>query len=170
VVARDDGKHILICKGAVEEMSVVCTRYTVDGEIGQLDEDHFAVAKEETLALNSDGFRVVAVGYKEMDAPKATYTVTDEAELTLLGYIAFLDPPKENAARYWYHPCANGQTLLSDDRKKWRAHCPDVDAEAIQSKSVTGERWTQDSDPPLTSRMPTMIAPTGLNNIQSPCC
>jgi Mg2+-importing ATPase len=97
VVARDDGKHIFICKGAVEEMLAVCTRYTVDGEIGQLDEGHFAVAKEETVALNSDGFRVVAVAYKEMHEPKAAYSVDDEADLTLLGYIAFLDPPKESA-------------------------------------------------------------------------
>lgn len=97
VVAHDDGKHILICKGAVEEMFAVCSRYALDGETGQLDESHFAAAKEETVALNSDGFRVVAVAYKEMDVPKATYSVADEADLTLLGYIAFLDPPKESA-------------------------------------------------------------------------
>ncbi len=52
---------------------------------------------EQTIALNSDGFRVVAVAYKEMDKPQAVYSVADEADLTLLGYIAFLDPPKESA-------------------------------------------------------------------------
>ena len=92
-----DGKHILICKGAVEEIFAVCTRYDIDGEIGQLDKSHFAAAMEQTVALNSDGFRVVAVAYKEMDPLKLTYSVADEAELTLLGYIAFLDPPKESA-------------------------------------------------------------------------
>src|SRR5262249_49810287 len=65
VVSQLDGKHILICKGAVEEIFAVCTHYEVDGERGPLDESHFASAKEETLALNSDGFRVVAVAYKE---------------------------------------------------------------------------------------------------------
>ena len=49
------------------------------------------------MALNSDGFRVVAVAYKEMDPTKTTYSIADEADLTLLGYIAFLDPPKESA-------------------------------------------------------------------------
>jgi P-type Mg2+ transporter len=97
VVAREDGKHILICKGAVEEVFAVCTRYTDDGDTGQLDESHFEAAKKQTIALNSDGFRVVAVAFREMDPLKTTYSVADEADLTLLGYIAFLDPPKESA-------------------------------------------------------------------------
>jgi Mg2+-importing ATPase len=69
----------------------------VDGGTGQLDESHFEAAKQETILLNSDGFRVVAVAYKTIDPAKTTYTVTDESDLTLLGYIAFLDPPKESA-------------------------------------------------------------------------
>jgi Mg2+-importing ATPase len=97
VVARADGKHVLICKGAVEEIFAVCTRYAIDGETGQLDKSHFEAAMEQTIALNSDGFRVVAVAYKETDPSKTTYSIEDEADLTLLGYIAFLDPPKESA-------------------------------------------------------------------------
>ncbi len=97
VLARSDGKHILICKGAVEEIFAVCTRYTIDGETGDLDASHFETAKEETIALNSDGFRVVAVAYKELDSSRTDYTLDDEADLTLLGYIAFLDPPKDSA-------------------------------------------------------------------------
>ena len=53
--------------------------------------------RRRRVALNSDGFRVVAVAYKEMDPSKTTYSVADETDLTLLGYIAFLDPPKESA-------------------------------------------------------------------------
>jgi Mg2+-importing ATPase len=97
VVAREDGKHLLICKGAVEEIFAVCTKYCLGAEVGRLDESHFETAKQETIALNSDGFRVVAVAYKEMDPSKTTYSIEDEADLTLLGYIAFLDPPKESA-------------------------------------------------------------------------
>jgi len=97
VVARDDGKHILICKGAVEEIFAVCSKYALDAETGLLDESHFEAAKQQTFALNADGFRVVAVAYKEMDPLKTTYSIEDEADLTLLGYIAFLDPPKESA-------------------------------------------------------------------------
>ena len=97
VVSHGQNKHILICKGAVEEIFAVCTDYEIDGTRGRLDESHFETAKEETDALNSDGFRVVAVAYRELSAPKATYSVADESDLTLLGYIAFLDPPKESA-------------------------------------------------------------------------
>jgi Mg2+-importing ATPase len=97
VVAREDGKHILICKGAVEEIFAICSKYALDAETGLLDESHFEAAKQQTFELNSDGFRVVAVAYKEMDPSKTTYSIEDEADLTLLGYIAFLDPPKESA-------------------------------------------------------------------------
>jgi P-type Mg2+ transporter len=97
VVTREDGKHLLICKGAVEEIFAVCSRYCLDGQMGQLDPTHFERARQQTIALNSDGFRVVAVAFKEIDPAKTAYSVEDERELTLLGYIAFLDPPKESA-------------------------------------------------------------------------
>ena len=98
VVSRGRDKHILICKGAVEEIFAVCKRYELDGTVGQLDESHFATAQKETIELNSDGFRVIAVAYKDVDAPKIAYSAADESDLTLLGYIAFLDPPKDSAA------------------------------------------------------------------------
>ena len=97
MVAHGSDKHVLICKGAVEEVFAVCNRYEIDGMTGELDAGHFATAKEETIQLNSDGFRVVAVAYKNVDVPQGAYAVADERDLTLLGYIAFLDPPKESA-------------------------------------------------------------------------
>jgi P-type Mg2+ transporter len=99
VVAQPDGKHVLICKGAVDEIFAACTQYEVGEERGMLDSGHFTFARSETDALNADGFRVVAVAYKEMPAKQATYSVADESGLTLLGYIAFLDPPKETAGK-----------------------------------------------------------------------
>ena len=98
VLQRDDGAHMLVCKGAVEEVFAVCKRYANDDETGPLDESHFASAKETTAKLNADGFRVIAVAFKEMPQAQTTYSVVDEARLTLLGYIAFLDPPKETCA------------------------------------------------------------------------
>jgi len=97
VVSHGPDQHILICKGAVEEIFAVCSRYEIDGTTGRLDESHFTTAKEETIALNSDGFRVVAVAYKELDASQTVYSAADERDLILLGCIAFLDPPKESA-------------------------------------------------------------------------
>ncbi|RTL68647.1 MAG: magnesium-translocating P-type ATPase, partial [Hyphomicrobiales bacterium] len=98
VVENREGRHLLICKGAVEEVFAVSTRYEAEGERGALDETHFATARAETEALNADGFRVVAVAYKELPGAQEAYSVADETDLVLLGYIAFLDPPKETAA------------------------------------------------------------------------
>jgi P-type Mg2+ transporter len=98
VLKRGDDAHILICKGAVEEVFAACKYYAIESETGALDQSHFAQAKETTARLNADGFRVVAVAFKELPPSQATYSVADEAGLTLLGYIAFLDPPKETAA------------------------------------------------------------------------
>src|SRR5579872_1823741 len=98
VLGRDDGVHILVCKGAVEEVFAACKHYAIDGETGPLDKSQFASAMETTAKLNADGFRIVAVAFKEMPPTQAAYSVADEADLTLLGYIAFLDPPKETAA------------------------------------------------------------------------
>lgn len=90
-------KHILICKGAVEEIFSICNRGEINGETFHLEQSHFEHLQEVTRSLNEDGFRVIAVAYKEVPPEQPTYSVKDEAELTLLGYIAFLDPPKDSA-------------------------------------------------------------------------
>ncbi|QBR71028.1 magnesium-translocating P-type ATPase [Beijerinckiaceae bacterium] len=98
ILSREDGTHVLICKGAVEEVFSACRHYELGDELGTLDASHLTAAQAETRALNEDGFRVVAVAYKEItDNLKQGYSVADESDLTLLGYIAFLDPPKESA-------------------------------------------------------------------------
>src|SRR4029078_8614936 len=78
VLERDDKAHILICKGAVEEVFAACMRYADDGAAGSLDDSHFAQAKETTAKLNADGFRVIAVAFKEVPQAQATYSVADE--------------------------------------------------------------------------------------------
>ena len=133
VVSHHGNKHILICKGAVEEIFAICTHYEIDAERGALDASHFATAKEETVALNSDGFRVVAVAYKELDAAKAVYSVADESDLTLLGYIAFLDPPKESAEAAIAALAQKGVTvkiLTGDNDVVTRKVCRDVGLDA----------------------------------------
>ncbi|SFK68413.1 magnesium-translocating P-type ATPase [Methylocapsa palsarum] len=97
VLSREDGSHVLICKGAVEEVFSVCRRYELNDSCGFLDSSHLAQAQAETKELNEDGFRVVAVAYKEIPDLSQGFSIADESDLTLLGYIAFLDPPKETA-------------------------------------------------------------------------
>ncbi len=131
VLKRGDDAHILICKGAVEEIFAVCTRYADNDETGALDPSHFAQAKETTAKLNADGFRVIAVAFKEMPPEQATYSVADEAGLTLLGYIAFLDPPKETAGPAIATLKARGvqvKILTGDNDIVTRKICHDVSA------------------------------------------
>ncbi|WP_229517615.1 magnesium-translocating P-type ATPase [Paraburkholderia terrae] len=129
VLARDDGAHIVISKGAVEEMFSVCTRFAIDGNTGALDESHYVATKEITDALNADGFRVVAVAYKEIPPEQTIYSVADECGMTLLGFIAFLDPPKETAAAALAALKASGvqvKILTGDNDRVTRKICHEV--------------------------------------------
>jgi P-type Mg2+ transporter len=129
VVQREDGKHLLICKGAVEEIFALSTTYETENECGRLDPTHIESANRETIELNEDGFRVVAVAYKEMPPGQAVYTVADERDLTLLGYIAFLDPPKESAAQAIADLAKAGvavKILTGDNEIVTRKICKDV--------------------------------------------
>ena len=99
VVSEQGQHHELICKGAVEEMLSICTRIQgADGQVLPLDAEMLERVLAVTDALNQEGLRVVAVAMKEVPPDKIVYGVADEADLTLVGYIAFLDPPKESTA------------------------------------------------------------------------
>ena len=95
VVDQGDGTHLLITKGAVEEVFAKCSDYALGATGGAMDAGRLAKAKKETERLNAEGFRVVAVAFKIIGVPRPAYTIADEAALTLLGTIAFLDPPKD---------------------------------------------------------------------------
>ncbi len=97
VVAEHGGPHILICKGAVEEVYNVCNRAEQHGEVVGLEPEHHDELQALTREFNDDGFRVIAVAYKELPPEQSTYGVADEDGLVLAGYIAFLDPPKDSA-------------------------------------------------------------------------
>jgi Mg2+-importing ATPase len=97
VVVEGQGRHLLICKGAVEEVFSVSATGEDAGARFALDESHLRKLKEVSTELNEDGLRVIALAYKEIPLGQSTYTVKDESDLVLLGYIAFLDPPKESA-------------------------------------------------------------------------
>ncbi|MBI3617790.1 MAG: magnesium-translocating P-type ATPase [Candidatus Omnitrophica bacterium] len=99
VVVDMDGRHRLITKGAPEEIFKRCTRYELDGEVLELEQFLITDLKEEYDSLSSEGFRVLAVAYKDMDPGKDVYSRDDERDLILKGYIAFLDPPKPTARK-----------------------------------------------------------------------
>ncbi len=98
VVEKDHATHVLICKGAVEEIYSVCMRAERHGEVVALGEEHSEELRAVIRELNEDGFRVIAVAYKEISSGQTVYSIKDESDLILVGYIAFLDPPKDTAA------------------------------------------------------------------------
>ena len=99
VVSNSAAKqHILICKGAVEEILHGCNKGEVNGKPFEMTPEHHAETLRLAQDLNEDGFRVIAVAHKDMPPEQETYGVKDENDMTLIGFIAFLDPPKESAA------------------------------------------------------------------------
>jgi Mg2+-importing ATPase len=99
VVVEVDGKHRLIAKGAPEAIFKRCTKCELDGEILDAGEMILTDLREEYDALSADGFRVLAIAYKDMDEAHKVYSKDDERDLILKGYVAFLDPPKPSARR-----------------------------------------------------------------------
>ena len=98
VVAEQGLPHLLICKGAVEEILSVCTSVR-HGEVNEaLTDELLARIRQVTAAFNEEGLRVVAVAAQPMASGRDTYSLADESNLTLIGYVAFLDPPKESTA------------------------------------------------------------------------
>ncbi|WP_265214234.1 magnesium-translocating P-type ATPase [Herbaspirillum lusitanum] len=120
IVEQADRTRLLICKGAPEEILAVCTHAEHAGAPMPLAGHHGAALSKTVDDLNEDGFRVIAVAYKEL--PAATVDVpalgnADESALTLVGYIAFLDPPKDSAgeAIAGLHACGVTVKVLSGD-------------------------------------------------------
>jgi len=99
VLVEMDGKDRIISKGAPEEIFRRCTRYELEGEVLDMEDLILSDLKEEYDNLSTDGFRVLAIAYKDMDNKKETYSKDDEKDLILKGYVAFLDPPKPTARR-----------------------------------------------------------------------
>ena len=108
ILKQKNGKHLLISKGAVEEMLDLCTHSFDPGEDRKLhiDEDEVVVLNDEmrknvyktTSELNAKGLRVLVLAIKEFDADHPlTYTVEDEKDMILTGFIGFLDPAKPSA-------------------------------------------------------------------------
>ncbi len=97
IVAQPDGAHILICKGAVEELLSVSTHYEHNGKILPLGGAARADFRKLAQALNEDGFRVLIISYRNIAASQTIYDKSDEAGLTIKGFLTFLDPPKETA-------------------------------------------------------------------------
>ena len=102
-VILEDNENVqtLICKGAVEEIMQLSTHVEINGEVLEVTAEHDEHRKMRVHELNAEGYRVIAVAYRKFPGTDDTphYSVKDESDLTLLGYLAFLDPPKETTSQ-----------------------------------------------------------------------
>ena len=130
VVIEEPGKeHVLICKGAVEEVLKVCTQLKIHDQVIPMDDAAHVRVADLQHKLNSDGLRVIAVAYKVMPPDQSHYAIADESNLILLGNIAFLDPPKESAAQAIKALKGHGvdvKVITGDNEVITRKICKDV--------------------------------------------
>jgi Mg2+-importing ATPase len=98
VVIVADGKTQMITKGAVEEMLSVCSFAEYERDVHPLTDEIRGYILKKVDELNKDGMRVIAVAQKTSPSPVEAFSVADESEMVLMGYLAFLDPPKESTA------------------------------------------------------------------------
>src|SRR6185437_13870154 len=136
VVDHEHRDHQLICKGAAEEILSVCTHVRDEdpefdrrAHVVKLEAERREDATELVAELNEDGFRVVAVAYREFPTTHGPYSVADETDLTLAGFIGFLDPPKETAGpalKALAHHGVSVKILTGDNDLVTRKICRDV--------------------------------------------
>lgn len=128
VVRLSDGTHRLICKGAPEEVFRRCAGFELDGERCPMDHCMIDDLREEYLDLSSDGFRVLALASRDV-TPREAYSRDDETDLTLKGYVAFLDPPKDSAGPALRALHGHGvavKVLTGDNEQVSRKICQEV--------------------------------------------
>ena len=94
VVVRHGGEDLLITKGEAESMFAICATVTIDGVPQPFDESRRAQATETLKKLSADGYRALGVAFRKVEKQDA-YAVAAEQDMTLAGFAAFLDPPKE---------------------------------------------------------------------------
>lgn len=130
VVVRDaEGKTQMVTKGAVEEMLKCCTYAECGGEIRPLSDEVRQMVLNRSDELNEKGMRVIAVAQKTNPSPVGQFSTSDEADMVLIGFLAFLDPPKATtkaAIHALMEYGVNVKILTGDNEKVTRAICQQV--------------------------------------------
>ena len=151
-IETPSGERELLTKGAPEAVFAKCTHFESDGEIFPMEPILVGDLVQQVNDLSEDGFRVLAVATKKLGA-QTTFTKADESSLVLTGYLAFLDPPKDSAAKAITALRQNGVTvkvLTGDNDLVTRKVCNEVGihAEKIllgsQVEHLTDEQLAQE--------------------------
>lgn len=98
VVADAQGKTQMVTKGAAEEMLEICSFVEIDGIAQPPTDEKLAQIRKQIVGLNAEGLRVIAVAQKTNPRCVGEFGIADECDMVLMGFLAFLDPPKASAA------------------------------------------------------------------------
>lgn len=167
VVVEMDGKHRLIAKGAPEEIFRRCTKYELEGDIIDFDILTETDLKLEYENLSSEGFRVLAIAYKDFENTKVTYSRDDEQEMVLKGYVAFLDPPKPTVRKTIEALRELGidfKVLTGDNDLVTKKICSEVGLDV--KGMLTGETIEKASDEELTNMVKSVTVFSRLSPLQ----
>ena len=148
-VEGPDGQRQLLTKGAPEAVFSRCTHFESEGEIFPMEPILVGNLIEQVNDLSEDGFRVLAVATKKVEK-QAAYSKADECNLVLTGYLAFLDPPKDTAAKAITMLRQHGITvkvLTGDNDLVTRKVCTEVGIKA--EKILLGSQVETMTDPQL---------------------
>ncbi|MEC0229895.1 magnesium-translocating P-type ATPase [Paenibacillus alba] len=129
VLEKSGNGHVLICKGAMEEILSVCSHVQDHGVSMELTPQITQQAMQLVHKLNNDGLRIIAVAVKSISPKQDPYGKEDEKNLTLIGYVGFIDPPKETAKTAIQALKLNGvdiKVLTGDNAAVTRKVCKDV--------------------------------------------
>lgn len=129
VVQDKTGKIQMVTKGAVEEMLQICSFAEYSGKVCPLSDDIRKQILETVDNFNNKGFRVLAIAQKSNPSINDTFGAKDECEMVLIGYLAFLDPPKEstmNAIKALKKHGVTTKILTGDNEKVTRTICRQV--------------------------------------------
>ncbi len=132
VVQDQNGKTQMVTKGAVEEMLSICSYVEVNGQVKSLDDSRRQKILKTVDQLNDKGFRVLVIAQKNNLTSAEAFDGKDECEMVLMGYLAFLDPPKESTAEAVATLKEYGVTtkiLTGDNEKVTRTICKQVGME-----------------------------------------
>ena len=132
VVQDKKGKTQMVTKGAVEEMLSICAFAEIDGRVQELSSDVRRKILKTVDGLNDKGFRVLAIAQKSNPSLVGAFGVKDECDMVLLGYLAFLDPPKEStpdAIKALKDHGVTTKILTGDNEKVTRTICRQVGLE-----------------------------------------
>ena len=154
VVVKDrEGKTQLVTKGAVEEMLKCCAFAECGGVIRPLTDQVRQLVLGKSDELNETGMRVIAVAQKTNPSPIGQFSVQDEADMVLIGFLAFLDPPKETshaAVRALQEYGVTIKVLTGDNEKVTGAVCAQVGLDA--GKILLGSDLERLSDGELAAQ------------------